>query len=75
MFERSWAQREEQVYKSLFKNFPTGIYTPEDSTLVAMGGEILKRSHAGVFEVPPSPELPYWTYITSGLSNPLSEEP
>jgi hypothetical protein len=73
--EETWSEREERVYKSFFPNLPETIYTPQDSSKVAIGGEILVLSHAGVFEIPPTKEKKYWAYITSGLSNPFGDEP
>ncbi|MBA2367765.1 MAG: suppressor of fused domain protein [Candidatus Protochlamydia sp.] len=74
-FEEAWAEREEKVYKSFFPNMPETIITPIDPSKVAIGGEILVLSCAGVFEIPPTMDKKYWAYITSGLSNPFGDEP
>lgn len=74
-FEEVWSEREEKVYKSFFTNMPENIYTPQDPSQVAVGGGLLVLSCAGVFEIPPSEGKEYWTYITSGLSNPFGDKP
>ena len=75
LLEEAWKGREEVIYDSLFSNMPEQIYSPVDPKQVAIGGEALVLSGAGVFEVPPSDERTYWTYITSGLSNPFEDKP
>lgn len=70
---QAWEEREEKVYKSIFKNFPKEIITPEDPSKVVVGGVNLVHSCAGVYMIEPTENLPYWTYITSGLSNPFDE--
>lgn len=72
---RSWLEREEKVYKSFFPNMPDQIITPVDPAKVSIGGMPLVLSCAGVFEIPSSPECPYWSYVTSGLSNPEGDDP
>lgn len=72
--DKAWKEREEGIYKSIFKNIPQQIYTPQDPNKVAIGGDLLVLLSWGVFEIPPSDEKPYWMYLTSGLSNPLGEE-
>jgi hypothetical protein len=66
-----WEEREEVVYKSFFENMPEQIYKPIDPQKVAVGGVKLLLSCAGVFEIAPTEHKKYWTYITSGLSNPV----
>jgi hypothetical protein len=75
MFERAWKEREETVYTSLFNQLPSGIFSPQHPDDVAIGGSQLIASCAGVFEIPPTSQKPYWTYLSSGLSNPLEETP
>lgn len=65
--------REENIYKKIFKNFPDTIITPKKSNEIAIWWEIVLQNCWGVFEISPTVEQPYWTYITSGLSNPFEE--
>jgi len=69
-----WAKSIEEreiVYKTIFRNY--NIYNPE-SLEKSFRRVTLIKYDASVIEVPPSPENPYWTYVTSGLSNPIFGE-
>ena len=78
-FEAAWAQREDELYGSLFGQLGPGIY-PLDFELFH---EVFGRSevdprwlHVGVFECPPTEQRRSWTYVSSGLSNAWdAEEP
>lgn len=72
LIEKSWEQREDVIYKSLFPNMPNGIFTPKPGQ-TRLGENELLLSSAGVFEISPSENNPYWAYITSGLSNPFDD--
>jgi hypothetical protein len=71
-FEAAWAQREEQLYPTLFGALGPGIY-PLDGALFS---ERLGQTEIdprwltiGVFESPPNAQRDSWLYVTSGLSN------
>ncbi len=72
--EKSWNQREEEVYKKLFPNLPEEIYTVQDPNSIPVGGKLLRELSYGVFSIPPTDDRPYWLYITSGLSNPFDQD-
>ena len=79
LLEESWEQREEVIYKSLFKNLGEGIY-PLDAELFRnqFNYENIdpRWLHLGVFKCPPTDERKTWLYVSSGMSNPWeSDEP
>jgi hypothetical protein len=73
LLERSWAEREEEAYPTLFGDLGPGIH-PLDAALFTDGfGQTSvdpRWLHYGVFRSPPSATRPHWTFVTSGLSNP-----
>ncbi len=79
LLERSWEQREQEIYPSLFGDLGEGIYT--------LSFEIFQRQfglesidprwmHCGVFKSPPNEHRTTWLYVSSGMSNPWeADEP
>lgn len=59
--EEVWRIREEKIYPTLFGGEQRGIFTLS-SELIAL------------FEFAPTPQRPFWLYVTSGHSNPWHEE-
>jgi Suppressor of fused protein (SUFU) len=77
--EDAWEQREEKVYKELFKDTGPGIY-PLDTELFQSQFNYESVDprwlHLGVFKCPPSGDRKTWLYVTSGMSNPWeTDEP
>lgn len=77
--EEAWEQREEDIFKALFKDLGEGIY-PLDSELFnnQFNYENVdpRWLHLGVFKCPPSGDRKTWLYVTSGMSTPWeSDEP
>jgi len=72
LLEEAWTEREDVLYPSLFSNM-----TKEICVLESPEGQDdpLYWKCAGVFEIPPTSERNYWTYITSGMSNPFDNRP
>ena len=68
--EEVWAYREDKLYKTLFPEKPDKVL------LLAPNAEnaLSPSSHYGTFEIPPSKDRPYYTYVTSGMSNPTDED-
>lgn len=73
LLEDAWEEREDIVYKKLFKDIPDSVYSPEDPSDVVIGGDLLMLACWGVYEIPPSEDRDYWVYLTTGLSNPLED--
>jgi hypothetical protein len=76
--EEVWRIREEEVYPKLFGGVQRGIFPLTSEVFSKRFG----RSEIdptwlfyGVFEHGPTPERPYWLYVTSAHSNPWGEEP
>lgn len=71
-FEDAWAFREESIYRSLFGDVGSGIYTLDAELFT---GRFRQASvdprwlFHGVFESPPSGTRESWLYVSSGLSN------
>ena len=71
-FEDTWAVREESIYRSLFGDIGSGIYTLDGELFM---GQFRQTSvdprwlFHGVFESPPSVTRASWLYVSSGLSN------
>jgi hypothetical protein len=79
-YEQVWAHRDDVVYPQLFPNIGTEVFTLDQTDVLqtwlesdlAEVGEI--DPAWGVFGVrvaPPSDDIPVWTYVTTGLSNPF----
>ena len=71
-FEAAWAQREDDVYASLFGSLGPGIYPLDDHLF----NDTFDRPAVdprwltiGAFESPPTPSRKNWVYVSSGLSN------
>lgn len=76
-FQGVWAQREEGIYKDLFGQVGPHVHTIPPELFGRLGhtkGDPRWMVH-GVFEIAPSQKLPYWSYITTALSNPWGEDP
>ena len=70
-FEALWSDREDRVYRSLFGDLGSGVYTAGERVFERFG----KAPHPGwlnhgVFACPPHDERASWLYVTSGCSNP-----
>jgi hypothetical protein len=83
-YEDCWADRDEVEYPKLFGAISEEVYSLEqtdalqawlDSDLAAVKELDPNWGGIGVRVAPPSPEYPYWTYVTSGLSNPFTLVP
>jgi hypothetical protein len=75
--EEVWRIREEEIYPTLFGGEQRGIFT--------LSSELFEQRFSvkeidptwpcyGVFEFAPTPQRPFWLYVTSGHSNPWDEE-
>lgn len=77
-FEDIWAMREDGVYRRLFGKVGPHVHTIPPQLFAQIG---LKQEPDprwlvhGVFEVEPTEKLPFWTYITTALSNPWGIDP
>lgn len=77
-FENVWATREDGVYRQLFGTVGPKVHTIPPQLFQQMGikGEPDPRWLVhGVFEIEPTEKLPYWTYVTTALSNPWGQDP
>ena len=83
-YEDCWADRDEVEYPKLFGAISEEVYTLEQSGALEAWlesdlAEIKEMDPnwggMGVRVAPPTPEYPYWTYVTSGLSNPFTVAP
>jgi len=77
-FEQVWAYREDVVYKQLFGSVGPQIETIPPQLFHQMGYQAEPDPRwlvHGVFEVAPSEKLPWWTYVTTALSNPWGDDP
>ncbi|KFA94791.1 suppressor of fused domain protein [Archangium violaceum] len=83
-YEDCWADRDEVEYPKLFGAISEEVYTLEQSGALEawLESELAEVKELdpnwggmGVRVAPPSPEYPYWTYVTSGLSNPITLAP
>ena len=77
-FEGIWATREEKVYPSYFGEKPTQIYNlSEEVFTIGYNMEAYDPSWLSniVIEYPPTEKRKSWLYVTSGLSNPVGQEP
>lgn len=77
-FEGIWATREEKIYPKYFGDTISQIYNlPEEVFKIGYGMEEFDPSWLTniVIEYPPDAERNSWLYVTSGLSNPIGQEP
>ncbi|MFY2556332.1 suppressor of fused domain protein [Corallococcus terminator] len=84
-YEDCWADRDEVEYPKMFGAIDEGVFTLDqtdaiqawmESDLAQVEGEADPNwGPMGVRAAPPSPDYPYWTYVTSGLSNPFTVAP
>lgn len=83
-YEDCWADRDEVEYPKLFGAISEEVYTLEQSGALEawLESDLAEVKEldpnwggVGVRVAPPSPEYPYWTYVTSGLSNPFTVTP
>lgn len=77
-FEGIWADREEIVYPKYFGKTPSQIYNlPEE--VFKEGYHMTECDPAWltniVIEYKPTEDRKSWLYVTSGLSNPIGQEP
>jgi hypothetical protein len=76
MLEAVWEQREEVLYRDIFGDRGSGIYTLSPDIFA----NTFKQScdprwlTIGVFECASTANRPTWTYVSSGLSNPWEDE-
>jgi hypothetical protein len=83
-YEDCWADRDEVEYPKLFGAISEEVYTLEQSGALEawLESDLAEVKELdpnwggmGVRVAPPTPEYPYWTYVTSGLSNPITRAP
>ncbi|ATB30294.1 suppressor of fused domain protein [Melittangium boletus] len=84
-YEDCWADRDEVEYPKLFGAIHEDVIALEGSGALEAwldndDPSLPKEADPnwlpmGVRVAPPSPEYPYWTYVTSGLSNPFTLAP
>ncbi|MBJ6760469.1 suppressor of fused domain protein [Myxococcaceae bacterium JPH2] len=83
-YEDCWADRDEVEYPKMFGAIQENVFTLEQTGALEawMESELAEVKELdpnwapmGVRVAPPSPEYPYWTYVTSGLSNPFTVAP
>ncbi len=76
-FQDVWAHREDVVYRELFGTVGPHVHTipPELFQRLGQRDPDPRWLVHGVFEVPPSEKLPYWSYVSTALSNPWGEDP
>jgi len=84
-YEDCWADRDEVEYPKLFGAISEDVILLEgtgalEAWLESDDPNVPKELDPnwlpmGVRVAPPSPEYPYWTYVTTGLSNPFTLAP
>lgn len=76
-FQDVWAQREDGVYKQLFGTVGPQVHTIPPELFQRLGQPKPDQRWLvhGVFEIAPTEKHPYWTYISTALSNPWGEDP
>lgn len=83
-YEDCWADRDEVEYPKLFGAISEDVILLEGTGVLEgwleselSQGQTLDPNWLpmGVRVAPPSPEYPYWTYVTTGLSNPFTVSP
>jgi len=76
-FQDVWAYREDVVYRELFGTVGPHVHTltPELFARLGQPEPDPRWLVHGVFEIAPSEKLPYYTYVSTALSNPWGENP
>ena len=83
-YEDCWADRDEVEYPKLFGAISEEVFTLEqtDALQAWMESDLAQVKELdpnwlpmGVRVAPPSEKFPYWSYVTSGLSNPFTLAP
>ncbi|WP_338871972.1 suppressor of fused domain protein [Myxococcus stipitatus] len=84
-YEDCWADRDEVEYPKMFGAIDEGVFTLDQTDAIQawMESDIAQVEGdpdpnwgpMGVRVAPPSADYPYWTYVTSGLSNPFTIAP
>lgn len=83
-YEQCWAQRDDVEYPRLFGPISEGVFTLDqtDALQAWLESELAQVEELdpnwgglGVRVAPPTEQFPYWTYVTSGLSNPFTAQP
>ena len=76
-FQDVWAYREDVVYKEIFGQVGPNVHTIPPELFMRLGQPQPdpRWTVHGVFEVPPTDKLPFFTYVTTALSNPWGEKP
>ena len=76
-FQDTWAFREDTVYKRIFGQVGPHVHTIPPELFLRLGQPKPDNRWLvhGVFEIPPSDKLPYWSYLTTALSNPWGIDP
>ena len=83
-YQQAWSLRDDEVYLELFPTITDGIVTLGDTDALQawLESELSQVEEAdpawgsfGVRTVAPSEDRPFWTYVTSGLSNPFTVGP
>jgi hypothetical protein len=83
-YEDCWADRDEVEYPKMFGAIDEGVFTLDqtDALQAWLESDLAQVKELdpnwepmGVRVAPPSADYPYWTYITSGLSNPFTLSP
>jgi hypothetical protein len=83
-YEDCWADRDEVEYPKLFGAISEEVFTLEqtDALQAWLESDLAEVKELdpnwlpmGVRVAPPSAEYPYWSYVTSGLSNPFTVAP
>ena len=83
-YEDCWADRDEVEYPKLFGAISEEVFTLEQTGALEawMESDLAQVQELdpnwgpmGVRVAPPSEQFPYWSYVTSGLSNPFTLAP
>ena len=76
-FQDVWGHREDVIYRELFGQVGPHVHTipPELFRRLGQPEPDQRWLVHGVFEVAPTEKLPYWTYVSTALSNPWGEDP
>jgi len=76
-FQDTWAYREDTVYKRMFGQVGPHVHTIPPELFLRLGQPQPDNRWLvhGVFEIAPTEKLPYWSYVTTALSNPWGVDP